>query len=347
MSLYLDEKYLRFLSPSLDRFVQKHPHVFQFRCPLCGDSEKFKSKARGFCFSKGQTLIYKCHNCGIALPFAALLRRQSPRLYDEYLLEMLREKGQTRPAENSPTEPSGVPEVTRTTTPSMLLRRLDTIVVHDASTPYTRVLDYVKGRQVPDAALARLWATNSCRSWLEPLVGEDKAAKVVDGEPYLVLPLTLPNGEWYGTQVRMVSEKEYVTFRWAHDPLKVFGLDAWDPTRTTYVVEGPMDSLFVPNAIAACGSDLLSIPRILVDAQFMAPKDPVVYVWDNEPRNKEVTRHMRHAIRLREPLVIWPSSWPKDINDMVQAGYDPVAILPSRTFTGLKAELEFQVWCKS
>lgn len=344
MSLWLEEKYLRFVSPQLDHFVQKHPHLFNFRCPLCGDSEKFKSKARGYCFPKGQTLIYKCHNCGVALPFVALLRRLAPRLYDEYMLENLRESGQTY---NAPAEPSRLPQVQRTTAPSMLLRRLDKVSPHDAGTDATRVLDYVKGRLVPDAALSRLWATALCHSWLAPLVGEDKAAKVVDGEPYLVLPLTLPNGEWYGAQVRLLSRKEYITFRWSHEPLKVFGLESWNPDETTYIVEGPMDALFVPNAIAACGSDLQGIVTQLRDANFLPVQYDVVFVWDNEPRNKEVTKHMRHVIRLHERIVIWPPSWPKDINDMVQAGLDPAATMRSRTFKGLQAELEFQVWCKS
>lgn len=340
MSLWLEEKYLRLVSPQLDRYVQKHPHVFNFRCPLCGDSERVKTKARGFCFPKGQILIFKCHNCSVSLPFAALLRRLSPRLYDEYLLETLKEKGTSHAPENPPAETLRLPEVAIGRTPSMLLRRLDRVPPTDA------VRAYVEGRKVPVSALPRLWGTTHCQSWLTPLVGEDKSAKVVDDKEYLVFPFTMPNGDWYGCQVRALDEKIYVTFRWEHDPLKVFGLDCWDPKQTTYVVEGPMDSLFVPNAIAACGSDLLGIPRILTDLGFMGPRDPVVYVWDNEARNSEVTRHMRHAVRLHEQVVIWPKGYPKDINDMVKAGLDPVATIKSRTFRGLSAELEYTMWSK-
>jgi hypothetical protein len=51
MSLWLEEKYLRLLAPQLDLFKQKHPHVFNFRCPLCGDSERVLSKTRGYCYA--------------------------------------------------------------------------------------------------------------------------------------------------------------------------------------------------------------------------------------------------------------------------------------------------------
>lgn len=344
MSLWIDEKYLRFLSPMLDRFTQKHPHVFNFRCPLCGDSEKNKSKARGFCFPKGQVLIYKCHNCSVALPFAALLKRVSRRLYDEYLMENLKEGGNPQAPVEAPAEDAGVPAIVLSDTPSMLLRRLDKVSLKDAEYAAT---EYVLGRHVPQDKLNRLYATTHAQTWLAPLVGEDKAAKVSDGEVYLVFPLTLPDGKWYGAQVRLLTRKEYITFRWSHEPLKVFGLDHWTPTKRTYIMEGPFDSLFVSNGIAACGSDLMGVIRIMVEKGLMGPTDLVIYVWDNEPRNKEVVKHLRTAVRLHEHVVLWPRSFPKDINDAVDEGIsaDLVdSVLLRRTFQGLQAELEFQVW---
>jgi len=344
MSLWIDEKYLRFLSPMLDRFTQKHPHVFNFRCPLCGDSEKNKTKARGFCFPKGQVLIYKCHNCSVALPFAALLKRVSRRLYDEYLLENLREGGNPQAPLEAPAEDAGVPAIVLSDTPSMLLRRLDKVTPRDAE--YAAV-EYVDTRCIAREKLTRLYATTHAYSWLTPLVGEDKAAKVSDGEVYLVFPLTLPDGKWYGAQVRLLTRKEYITFRWAAEPLKVFGLDHWTPTKRTYIVEGPFDSLFIENGIAACGSDLMGVIRIMIEQKLMGPADLVVYVWDNEPRNKEVVRHLRTAVKLHEFVVIWPRSFPKDINDAVLKGLGSgsvTAVLAQSTVKGLQAELEFQVW---
>jgi hypothetical protein len=208
-------------------------------------------------------------------------------------------------------------------------------------------VEYVLGRQVPQDKLDRLYATTHAHTWLSPLVGEDKAAKVGDGEVYLVFPLTLPDGKWYGAQVRLLTRKEYITYRWAAEPLKVFGLDHWTPTKVTYIVEGPFDSLFVENSIAACGSDLMGVIRIMIEQKLMGPADVVVYVWDNEPRNKEVVRHLRTAVKLHELVVIWPRSFPKDINDAVSEGLAVSAVngvMLKRTFKGLQAELEFQVW---
>jgi predicted RNA-binding Zn-ribbon protein involved in translation (DUF1610 family) len=355
MSLWLDEKFLRLLSPSLDHFVQKHPHVFNFRCPLCGDSEQNKHKARGYCFNKATTLIYKCHNCGVALPFSALLKRSSRRLFDEYMLEKLKEAPQPKTDEDvfSDTFANVTDGATTLCAPGPGSKL---VPLSDPSTrtpgPLNPVYEYARKRRVPDEQMGRLWATIHAHTYLLPLVGEDKAAKVKDGEPYLVLPLTMTSSGhgWYGAQFRLLTRKEYITYKWSErETLKVFGLDKWIPAETTYIVEGPLDSLFVPNALAACSADLLGVAHIMEARNVMDPLDSRVFVWDSEPRNKEVVRLMRNAIRLGEQVVIWPKGFPKDINDAVLQGMTPedvFALIRKRTHQGLRAELEFASWLR-
>lgn len=343
MSLWLEEKYLRFLSPQLDRFHQKGRHVYNFRCPLCGDSETKRTKARGYLFSKQQILLYKCHNCDVSVPFVALLRRLNPRLYNEYLLERLREET------SAPSRPVEAPKPPPEAAVSDDLRQFHVLPL-DLDAPLTPAQDavwqYVKNRGIPDALACRLYATDKAQTWIRPLVGDDKALRVVDNEKYLVIPMILPDGEWFGCQMRMIGRKEYITFRWSHAPLKVFGLDLVANTENIYVLEGPLDSLFIPNALAVCGSDLLGGTKILEDLGFINTATPRTYVWDNEPRNKDVCRHIEMAILLQHNVVIWPREYPKDVNDMVQQGIDVVSMVQKRTFQGLRAELEFRAWKK-
>lgn len=348
MSLWRDEKYLRLLSPQLDHFAQKHQHTFNFRCPLCGDSERVKSKARGYVYPKSDLLMFKCHNCSVALPFSALLRRMSRFLYDQYILERLEEEN-PRKRETPKASPNVVASPPRASLQTTALPSLDTAT--DAGHPLHEVYQFAAGRMLPLDAIARLYGTVHARTWLLPLVGEEKLGtkerpKVSDGVPYLVQPLRLPNGEWYGAQLRTLARKDYLTFRWAAEPLKVFGLDVVDASKPLYVVEGPIDSLFLPNSIAACGAALQEAVRIAEDGNYISRTQPRVFVWDNEPRNKEVTRHIRTAIRMKESVVIWPRNYPKDINDMVRQGLDFQSTILKRTFSGLTAELEFSQWMK-
>ena len=335
MSIWCDEKYLRLLSGRLERFSQKSPQHYNFRCPYCGDSAQNKIKARGYIFPSKTSLIYKCHNCGIAVPFAALLQHLSRALYDEYVMENFKERD-TKPEKPHIT----IPDSTHT------------LVVHtdmyqlSASTLPTHILpifDYVVERRLPQTAFARLYGTVKAHTFLSPLVGE-KAEKVKDGLPYLVIPLRFANGEWYGAQFRLLTRKEYITFRWGHDTLRVFGLNTVKPTQRVYVTEGPLDSLCLPNAMAMCGSDLLGGLDALRDTGTTFAETTLI--WDNEPRNKQIVQMLTRAVKEGRSVVIWPDGLPKDLNDMYASGVDVPALVAAHTYQGLRAELELQRWRK-
>jgi hypothetical protein len=343
MSLWQDEKYVRLLSHRLDQYHDRGRHQYNFRCPLCGDSQKNKSKARGYLFPQRDVLLFKCHNCSLAMPFSALLKRVDPSLYSEYLTERFREERQR-----------ATPAPARVVPPPVVRHFDPALVPTVAQSNIVPVIAFCRGRKLDATAMGRLHATTRARTWLTPLVGA-KASDVADDVAYLVQPLTLPGGAWYGAQLRGVKQKSFVTFRWSHDLMKVFGLDAWKPEDVTYVVEGPIDALFVPNAIAACGSDLVSAVdnmREMVPVPVDWP-DRAIFVWDNEPHNKEVASHIRRAIARGLRVVIWPyyrageENFPKDINDMVRAGIDVMAHLRRHTMTGLAAKAAFEAWLRT
>ena len=85
--MFTEIKYLNLLSARLPRFKQKKEFLWNFRCPLCGDSQRNKAKARGFVFQLKGKLVYKCHNCGATMSFDKFLESQDPGLYKEYRLE--------------------------------------------------------------------------------------------------------------------------------------------------------------------------------------------------------------------------------------------------------------------
>jgi hypothetical protein len=137
----------------------------------------------------------------------------------------------------------------------------------------------------------------------------------------------------------------YITIILNDDMPKIFGLDTMDDSKDIYVVEGPIDSLFLPNGIASAGGDLIS-PLQQLDVQ----KDKFVVVYDNEPRNKETTKKIAKAIDSGYRVCIWPTAMEqKDINDMVLAGYtiDKVKeIINECTYSGPTAKLHFALWRK-
>ena len=72
-----------------------------------------------------------------------------------------------------------------------------------------------------------------------------------------------------------------------------------------------------------------------------------IYVYDNEPRNREIVNRIAKTIDRGDKVVIWPTSVvEKDINDMVLGGHNVMSVLESNTYSGLKAKVKFNNWKK-
>jgi len=95
--MYTEIKYINLLSPRLEKFKQKKDYLWNFRCPICGDSKRNKNKARGFIFRVKADLVFKCHNCQTSLPVAKLIEMLDVELYREYRLEKFRDSNKSKP----------------------------------------------------------------------------------------------------------------------------------------------------------------------------------------------------------------------------------------------------------
>jgi hypothetical protein len=77
----------------------------------------------------------------------------------------------------------------------------------------------------------------------------------------------------------------------------------------------------------------------------------IIFVVDNEPRNKDVIRRMYDLIDAKREIVIWPESTEgkEDINDMILNGMNPleiVKIIEDNACSGLEAKLKLNEWKK-
>jgi hypothetical protein len=161
-------------------------------------------------------------------------------------------------------------------------------------------------------------------------------------EPRIIIPLYYQKN-LVGIQGRSLDfgnpkSVKYITVMINDDAPKIYGLDNIRTDAPVYVTEGPFDSTFVRNAIAMCGAD--------ADVSRWGISNPV-YVYDNEPRNREITNRIAKTIDAGHSVVIWPSGIDdKDINDMVMSGLDVQSVIQSNTYSGLEAKLKFNTWKK-
>ena len=119
---------------------------------------------------------------------------------------------------------------------------------------------------------------------------------------------------------------------------KIYGMDKVNENETIYVTEGPFDSTFIKNSVAMCGSD--------IDIRSLGWSN-YIWVYDNEPRNREIINRIESTIDRGDKVVIWPSGIDdKDINDMFNSGIDPQSVIESNIYQGLQAKLKLNNWKK-
>ena len=328
----IDFHYANLVSARLEKFKQLRAGVYTFRCPYCGDSQKHKNKTRGYFFTKKSGLVYKCHNCGVGRSFGNFLKDQAPELYDEYVMERYK-SGLTGKGRNvaDPTFEFNKPVFKKKKT-----QELQNCSELNNEHP---AIGYLLGRQIPKEHFENLYYTDKFCTWVNTQKPTFKDVK--KDHPRIIIPFIDTNGEWFGFQGRSLNPDDklrYITIMLDENRTKVFGLNRVDLNKTLYITEGPFDSFYIDNAIAMAGAD--------VDWDYLSDKE-VVFVYDNEQRNKEIIKRMSNVIDRGHEIVIWPSSLEeKDLNDMFLAGHDVQSLVEFNTYSGLEAQIKLSEWKK-
>ena len=328
---YIDMKYISLLASVLKEFKRKTNTTWNFRCPFCGDSQKSKTKARGYIFPVDNKAVFKCHNCGKGSSLYNILKLVNPELLKEYVAERFLEGGKKKPERVSlkTRKPkSWLPEKSP-------LRKLKKISDLDPSHP---AFKYIAKREIQSKFHAKLFYTDTFKAFVNTLE-KDKFPNFDYDEKRVIIPFLDVDGNMFGFQGRSIynAEPKYYTIMLDKEAPKVYGMERVDWSKPVIVVEGPIDSMFLENSIAMAGTD---IKRLDVDSHF-------VFCYDNEPRNKEIVRHMEDVVTEGNSIVVFPPEVvEKDINDMVLAGMDVKSLIEENTFTDLEAHMRIAAWKK-
>jgi len=336
MSVFIDRSFLLQVSPKLQRFTKKKDDLYNFRCPLCGDSQKNKLKARGYIHRKQNDYFYMCHNCGVSTTFYNFLKQVDSNLLQEYQLERYK-NGETG-NNNYPK-----PEFEEFKTEKPTFKKALELPTIESLPKAHFAKNYVQQRSIPETLYSQLYYAEDFAAFIQSL--GIKKEGLHQNDKRLVIPFYDKEKNLLAVQGRSLGESKlrYITLKLHDDNKKVYGLDRIDTDKLVYVVEGPIDSMFLENAVATADSNLESITDVL-------DKSKVVLIFDNEPRNKEIVNKIHHAIDNHFNVVIWPEMVEaKDINDMILDGFSPDEIqefIDKNTFVNLRAMMEFVNWKK-
>ena len=350
MSLWLDEQFITKISFRLDGFKQVRTNLYNFKCPLCGDSKKKRNKKRGYLYLNDKLVsdkyFFKCQNCSMSMAFHTFLKEIDTVTYDEYLVELFKEMGTTkkRPALNArpkiiTPKPKEIAEVN--------IKKHSKSKIVDVLADFPRVYDlhdlnpckkYVTARKLPKWSLRYLRYADD---WVDvaELINPE-AAKHLWHEPRLIIPFYKKSGELMMVQGRSLEANpylRYITIKKNNNDKKIFGLERMNKSKPVLVVEGPIDSLFLLNCVAVGDSNLISF------------KHGDIYLPDNQARNREVVQGYQKIIDAGKNVVIW-DRWGyngKDINDFIINGATVMEIhkyIAKNRVSGLQAQIKLNDW---
>ena len=319
---YVDTKFIGLVSSRLEKFKRVKSNLYNFRCPICGDSKKNKSKTRGYLYAVKANTNFKCHNCGASMSLNNFLKQVDPAVHKQYVLEKFKE-GHT--GRNFVTEEPDFKFEAPKFKKKLKLPK---------ASEDPRPAGYLTARKLnPD----HFYYAKHFKKFVNSLKQTFDDEK--HDEERIIIPLYYEKN-LIGLQGRSIKPNpvKYITVMLDDDAPKIYGLDNIRRDAPVYITEGPFDSTFIRNAIAMCGADA-NVDRWGISNR--------VWIYDNEPRNREIVNRISKTIDSGDSVVIWPEGIDdKDINDMVMSGLDVQSVIESNTYSGLQAKLKFTTWKK-
>ena len=274
---FVDVKYINLISSRFQKFKRVKNNLYNFRCPICGDSQTNKNKARGYLYQIKNNTNYKCHNCGINVSFNNFLKQIDTQIHKQYIFEKFKE-GNT--GKNFTTQAPVLKFEAPKFRPKLDLPKASENPVAKA---------YLENRKLNSD---NYYYTEKFKEWTNSL--RPTFDNVSKDESRIIIPLFYQN-ILVGFQGRSLgpSKVKYITIMLTDDAPKIYGLDKIEKNKNVYITEGPFDSTFISNSIALCGAD--------GDVDKWGICDPV-WVYDNEPRNREILSRISRVIEMVEEM---------------------------------------------
>tara|TARA_Y100000593_G_scaffold58778_1_gene109148 strand:- start:415 stop:1386 length:972 start_codon:yes stop_codon:yes gene_type:complete len=319
----VDSKYIGLVSSRLQKFKRVKADLYNFRCPICGDSQKHKNKARGYFYQVKTNTNYKCHNCGASLSFNNFLKQIDSTLHKQYTMEKFRD-GHTG-------KNFVVDEPKFDFKKPIFKKKLDLPKASEVSISKK----YLEKRKIDPV---NFYFAEKFKEWTN--TQKQTFDFITKDESRIVIPMYDTECNLIGFQGRSLGPNsvKYITIMLNDDAPKIYGLDKINDKEPIYITEGPFDSTLVENSVAMCGSD--------IDIRTFGWSN-YIWVYDNEPRNREIVTRLSKTIDRGDKVIIWPSQIvDKDINDMILSGHNVMSILKMNTYSGLEAKVQFNNWKK-
>lgn len=310
-----------------------------FRCVICNDSKKSKSKRRGWILFKGKQITYYCFNCNHSQSFSSFVKDRDLTIYNRYfrkkdLEEQIKETFDVKAT--LITEPENVKGSIQDLSNDILpvsFNLLDRALTDRSKKQLQyKALKMVLERQIPESIYKNF------------LVCYDKLDDERNFKDRLIIPYYDDKGILYCFQGRTLSKgllPKYKTH--CRDNHKVYNFYHANPDELVLITEGPIDSFFLYNGISTSGAIRFGSDN-LKEIVERFPKRAWVFDYDVTGIQRSV-----EMVEFGETVFCWPKDWrlgrqKVDINEIfVRKNFtmDQInVIVRNNLFKGLKAKVK-------
>lgn len=222
------ERQIRLILSSFENVIESYDY-YNFRCPICGDSKKSRSKKRGYILKKRKPYMYFCHNCFYKKTVVQWMKEYYPHNYKDYFKELLNKNEKPLPKIKNPKKRKRNPEKENTKY---------FVPINKGMTPiFAKAIRLCIDRKIPEEV------------WSKWFVATDGMYK-----NRLIIPFFDNNNKIYYYQGRALydyMEPKYLSR--AGDYISIYNFYNVDRTKPVIILEGPLDSVFVENSVAVTG----------------------------------------------------------------------------------------------
>jgi hypothetical protein len=230
----VDSKYIGLISSRLQKFKRVKADLYNFRCPICGDSQKHKNKARGYIYPLKADMNFKCHNCGASTTFNNFLKTIDPTLHKQYVMEKFKERNVGRG--------SIIPEPKFNFKKPVFRSKLN--LPRASEVPIAT--KYLEKRKINPNLF---YFTNEFQKWTN--THKQTFNNINKDESRVIIPLHDTEKNLIGFQGRSLGPNsvKYITVMLSEDAPKIYGLDKIDETKPIFITEAIIFGFLITNLV--------------------------------------------------------------------------------------------------
>jgi len=256
---------------------------YNFRCPICGDSKKNKSKKRGYILHDDGKWVYICHNeCG-SMSFLNFLKEYHPAKFKSiifYTFKNKKYKTDQKERKNEVQKTYKANEIYQ-------FKPGELLSIYDSHPMCKRALAYCKGRKIRKSAYSNWFVCIEGDQFITRTEGggivlNDKGFP--KGNEYrnrLIIPYYTFGKKWVQFDARALDDS-FLRYRNLEDAdRELYNIEWLDVSKPFFLLEGSINSTFIRNSVAFGGTKhlkgfLAKYPHIVENAH------NGTFIYDND-----------------------------------------------------------------